>query len=68
MSHVRKAIGAGVLAALTLIGTKVQTTGLPATGPDWVAMLLSAAGAGVMAGLAVYGLRNEGTVNGSDPR
>lgn len=68
MTHIRKALGAGVAAALALIGTKVQQTGLPDTSEGWLALAGAALAAGVLAGLGVYGLRNEGTVNGSDPR
>lgn len=68
MSRIRKALGAGLLAALTLVGTKVQQTGVPADGQGWVTLLAAAVAAGIVTGAATYALRNEGTVNGSDPR
>ncbi len=68
MTRVRKALGAAVAAALTAIGTKVQQTGLPESRDGWLALLGAALAIGLVTGVGVYNLRNEGTVNGSDPR
>lgn len=67
MSTIRKALGAGLLAALTLIGTAIHEGGVPADGKAWVSLLAAALGAFVAAGVAVYVVPNANTVNGSTP-
>ncbi len=68
MTRVRKALGAAVAAALAIVGTKVQQTGLPDSRDGWLGLLGAALAAGLVTGVGVYNLRNEGTINGSDPR
>lgn len=59
MSKIRKAIAAFVTAAAGSVVTSIATGGMPATGAGWAAVLGAAVGVGLVAALAVYGIRNE---------
>jgi hypothetical protein len=58
MSKFRKAIAAFLTAAAGAAVTKIAADGLPADGAGWAALLGAAAGVGLVAALAVYGVRN----------
>jgi hypothetical protein len=58
MSKIRKAIAAFVTAAAGSVVTSIATGGIPTTGAGWAAVLGAAAGVGLVAALAVYGVRN----------
>lgn len=62
MARIRKALAAGVLAALTALLSAWVAAGRVQWGEVGTAV-----GAGITAGLAVYGIRNAGTIEGSDP-
>lgn len=61
MATFRKAIGAGMSAALAVLFTGLATE-IPRTQPGWVLLGGAAVGAGFTAGLAVYNLRNDAAV------
>ena len=65
--RVRKAITAGLAAAVALLGGALVNGDQPDTEAGWIALVFSAVSAGVVAGLATWRIRNAGTVNGSDP-
>jgi hypothetical protein len=66
-ARVRKAVLAGLAAAVSLIGGALVNGDQPATSEGWVGLIASALGAALVAGFATYQIRNAGTVNGSDP-
>lgn len=67
LSRIRKAIVAGLVATGGAVVSAVVEGGAPGDADAWVALVAGAVGVGVVAGLAVYKVRNAGTVNGSDP-
>lgn len=66
VARIRKSLFAAGSAALGafLLGLKTET---PQTEEGWVALVTGALGIGIVAGLGTYRVRNDGTVNGSDP-
>lgn len=58
MPKIRKAIAAGVSAGLSVLFTGLATE-IPRTSAGWLALGTSAVGAALVAGYAVYGIRNE---------
>lgn len=66
--RMRKAIVAGLSAGVGLMAGALVNGDGPATSVGWVALFASAAAAAVVAGFATYQVRNEGLVNGSEPR
>lgn len=58
MSKIRKAIAAFASAAAGAVLTSIATNGMPVDGEGWAALLGAAVGVGVLAALAVYGIRN----------
>lgn len=67
MARIRKALMAGLMAALAIAGTQLAKDGLPANPDGWTGLLGAMAGAFLVAAFAVYQTRNAGTINGSDP-
>lgn len=65
MNRIRKALVAGAGAGLTALVAGVQG-GAPATDNGWAALIVGAAGAGLLVAWATYRIPNAGTVNGSD--
>jgi hypothetical protein len=65
MKRVRKAVMAGLGAALTAVLTGLGTE-IPRTEEGWVLLASAAIGAFVVFGWATYRIPNAGTVNGSD--
>lgn len=61
----RKAITAAVLACLFALATAVVDGRAPQTAGGWLALATMAVGSGVLAGVAVYRVTNEGSDNGS---
>lgn len=68
LKKMRKALAAGAGTAIAAIITALVNGGAPATAQGWAALIGGALGLGVLASAGVYTVRNEGTVNGSEPR
>lgn len=66
MNRIRKALIAGGGAALATLVAGVQG-GAPTTEGGWSALVIGAAGAGLLVALATYKVRNAGTDGGSVP-
>ena len=58
MSKIRKALVAGLGAAVAVAATQVVKDGLPATSDGWVAIGGAMAGAFLVAAVAVYNTKN----------
>lgn len=67
MARIRKALVAGLGAAVSAMVTALVNGDKPATREGWAALVGGAAGLGVVTAVGVYFARNAGTVNGSDP-
>ncbi len=58
MSKIRKALVAGLIAAAGAVVSAATTTGLPKDQTGWLELLVTAAGVGLAAGLAVWRVPN----------
>lgn len=71
VQRARKAFNAAAMAAagafVTSLVTAAQTAHVPKTAEGWTALVLSAVGVGILAGISTYKIRNVATVEGSDP-
>lgn len=58
MSKIRKALIAAATAAVGVLVTYVQATGLPKTGGEWAGVFSGALGAALIAGYATWQIPN----------
>lgn len=68
LARVRKAVLAGVAATVAALIPALINGDQPATVEGWGALIGGAIALGIAAGWGTYSIRNDGTVNGSDPK
>lgn len=67
IARIRKAIAAGLGATIAAVIPALINGDQPATPEGWGGLIGGAIALGVVTALATYGIRNAGTVGGSDP-
>jgi len=66
MARIKKAVVAGLGAAISAVWAALVNGDKPATSQGWASLIGGAVGLGIMTGVGVYFARNAGTLNGSD--